>query len=232
VEAVPLRPAEVHPEEHLGPVGRLGPAGAGADRQERPALVVLAREEQLRPLPGEVGLEALAVALELRGQLLVAGFLEQLDGSEQVVGTRQEIAPGVDLGAQTGSFAEDLLGGALVVPEPGREGQRVELVDAALLRGEVKDAPRSTGSAPPGRGRQQRPLVLDLEVLEQDRAKLDQPEGGLASGDDGVHAGTVSVMWADSAVAVTVEGRRIAARSAVPLAGDEIDERCFLGLLH
>ena len=46
---------------------------------------------------------------------------------------------------------------ALVVPEPGLAGQRLELGDARLLRPEVKDAPRSTGSARPGRGRWTRP---------------------------------------------------------------------------
>ena len=52
--AVPLRPAEVHPEEHLRPVGRLRAAGAGADRQERAALVVLAGEQQGGPFAPEV----------------------------------------------------------------------------------------------------------------------------------------------------------------------------------
>ena len=35
LEAVPLRPAHVHPHEHLGPVLRLGAAGAGMDREQR-----------------------------------------------------------------------------------------------------------------------------------------------------------------------------------------------------
>ena len=74
--------------------------------------------------------------------------------------------------------------------------------------------------------------VAGLEVLEQDRTELDQPKGGLAPGDDGVHAGTVAVVRADAAVAVTVERCRVAARSAIAFTGDEIDKRCFLGLLQ
>ena len=54
--------------------------------------------------------------------------------------------------AQAVGLAQDLLRGALVVPEPGFLGQRVELGDARFLGLEVKDAPRSTGSARPGRG--------------------------------------------------------------------------------
>ena len=75
-------------------------------------------------------------------------------------------------------------------------------------------------------------LVPDLEILEQDRAQLDEPQGRLAPGDDGVHAGAVAVVGADTAVAVTVECSGVAAIPTVPLAGDEIDERRFLGLLH
>ena len=75
-------------------------------------------------------------------------------------------------------------------------------------------------------------LVPSLEILEQDRAQLDESQRSLASGDDGVHAGTISVVGADAAVAVTVECRGVTARPAVSLAGDEIDERCFLSLLH
>jgi hypothetical protein len=64
-------PAEVHPEEHLGPVGCLGPAGASADRQDRAALVVLAREEERRSLAIEVLFELGGGPFELRRQLRV-----------------------------------------------------------------------------------------------------------------------------------------------------------------
>jgi hypothetical protein len=75
-------------------------------------------------------------------------------------------------------------------------------------------------------------LVPGLQILEQDRAQLDEAQRGLASGDDGVHAGAVTIVRAHPAVAVAIEGCRVTARSAVTLTGDEIDERCFLSLLH
>ncbi len=70
------------------------------------------------------------------------------------------------------------------------------------------------------------------EVLEQDRTELDEAQGRLAPGDDGVHAGAIAVVGADAAIAVTVEGCRVAAGPAVTLTGNEIDERRFLGLLQ
>ncbi len=66
--------------------------------------------------------------------------------------------------------------------------------------------------------------VASLEVLEQNRAELNKAQGRLAPGDDGVHAGAVAVGGADAAIAVTVEGRGVAAIPAIALAGDEIDE--------
>jgi hypothetical protein len=74
--------------------------------------------------------------------------------------------------------------------------------------------------------------VAGLEILEKDRTELDQSEGRLAPGDDGVHAGTIAVVGADAAIAITVERRGVAARAAIALTGNQIDERLFLGLLH
>jgi hypothetical protein len=120
----------------------------------------------------------------------------------------------------------------LVVPESRFARERVELGQPGLLAGEVKDAPRSTGSARPGPGRRWRPSVPDLEIVEQDRTELDESEGRLAPGDDGVHAGTVAVVGADAAIAIAIEGGGVAAGPAIPFAGDEIDEGRFLSLLH
>src|SRR5688500_760452 len=75
-------------------------------------------------------------------------------------------------------------------------------------------------------------LVPDLEILEQQRPQLDEPQGRLAPRDDGVHAGTVAVVRAHAAVSVAIQRRSVAARATVALACDEIDERGILGLLH
>jgi hypothetical protein len=198
-------------------------------------LVVLAREEELGPLPLEVGGQGGEGIVELDGELGVVRLLDELEGREEVPDARLEAAPEVDLLAEAVRLAQGALCGSLVVPEAGLLGQRLELGDPPFLVVEVKDAPRSRGSAGPGPGSRQRPsssLVPCLEVLEEDRSELDEPQGGLAPGDDGVHARTIAVMGADAAVPVTVECGCVTARSAVPLTRDEIYERRFLGLLH
>ena len=151
-EAVALRPAEVHPQEHLGPVGRLRATRAGADREQGRPLVVFAREEQRRPFAQEVLLERREIALELGFEIGVGGLVEQLDRGQQVVGPDQEGAPGGDFVAKAVGLAQDLLGGPPVIPEPGFLGQRLDGGDPRLFCLEVKDAPRSTGSVRPGPG--------------------------------------------------------------------------------
>jgi hypothetical protein len=144
---VALAPAEVHPQEHLGPVGGLGPARAGADRHDRVLRVVLAREQEQRPLPVELQRERIGFAGDVGFGVGVRGVGEERLELLQVVDALLERAPGLDLVAQALRLADDLLCGPLVVPEPGLDRARVQLLDPLLLGGEVKDAPRSTGSA-------------------------------------------------------------------------------------
>ena len=75
LEAASLGPAQVHAEEHLGPVLRVGAALAAVDRDERVAGVVLAGEERVLLEPGQLALERrdepgdVAVRPVLAGQL-------------------------------------------------------------------------------------------------------------------------------------------------------------------
>ena len=147
-KAVGLGPAQIHPQEHLRPVGRFGAARAGADREDGRPGIVLAVEEELGAGLPEVLLEAGGIAVELTIELGVAGFLDQLDEGQKLVRASQETGPQVDIGAQAVGLAEDLLGGPAVVPEVGFLGQRVEGGDPAALAVEVKAAPRSPGSGP------------------------------------------------------------------------------------
>jgi hypothetical protein len=113
---------------------------------------MLAGEQQGGPFPPEVLLERRCIPLELGLELSIGDLVEQLERDLEIVGAGQQIPPGVKLGTEAVGLAEDLLGAALVVPEAGFLGQRLQLGDALGLGLEVKDAPRSTGSVRPGRG--------------------------------------------------------------------------------
>ena len=118
---------------------------------------MVAGEEDRGPLAGKVRLQGGRFAVQLRGELGITGLLDELEGGEEVVGAGFEAAPQLDLGTELGCLAEDLLRAALVVPEAGFCGQRLELSGARLFGPEVKDAPRSTGSARSGHGWRTRP---------------------------------------------------------------------------
>jgi len=68
-------------------------------------------------------------------------------------------------------------------------------------------------------------LVPGLQILEQDRAQLDEAQRSLAPGDDGVHAWAVGVVGAHATIAIAVECCGVAAGPAIALTGDQIDER-------
>ena len=82
VESPPLRPAQVHAQHHLGPVLRVGPAGAGVDLRDGVALVVLAGEQgaQLELVERALAtVAAMSVELALEPGELTAAFLERHD---------------------------------------------------------------------------------------------------------------------------------------------------------
>jgi hypothetical protein len=130
---VPLSPAEIHAEEHLGPVGCLRPASAGTDRQKRAAFVVLPREQELCTLALEVALQGCGFAVELGRQFGIAGLLDELESGNDIAGPPVELAPQLEFGTEAIGLAEGLLCGSLVIPEAGPSRLRVERGDALGL---------------------------------------------------------------------------------------------------
>ena len=125
LHAAPLRPAHLHPQQHLGPVLRVGAAGAGVHGHDRVAGVVLAREEprllELREPRLDRG--ALLRELGVHRVVLLGHLLERLEvvdvGLERA--ERLEPPPGRRvLGGHRG-------GSLLVVPEAGRPHVALEL---------------------------------------------------------------------------------------------------------
>jgi hypothetical protein len=60
-----LRPTQVHAEQHLGPVRGFRATGAGANREEGVAVVVLAGEQERGAFATNIGLEGVGIAIEL-----------------------------------------------------------------------------------------------------------------------------------------------------------------------
>jgi hypothetical protein len=114
---VTLGPAEVHPQEDLGPIGSLGAAGSGADGQERIALVVLTAKEQIAACDAVLGFEFGSLAGDVGQETLVLLFLSESEQLQRRLGTRFQVSPELEFSAKSLGFAKRLLRTPLVVPE-------------------------------------------------------------------------------------------------------------------
>ena len=142
LEATVGGPAQVHPQQHLGPVLRVRSAGAGVDRDDGVAAVVLAVEERVLLEPLELAAKRLQLGLDVGRELGLE--LEQLGGV--VVLALQALVAVEPLG-EAGVLGRDGGCAGLVVPEARRAQLLLELGDAGRQRIRVKGnhEPRQAG---------------------------------------------------------------------------------------
>ena len=150
LEAALLGPAQVHAQQHLGPVLGVGAAGAGRDLDEGGAAVVLAGEER-----GLLQRVDLARGRAGRWRPARSAISSSSSASSTIVGRSsssvREAVEQVELAGQLGPLGAHLAGGAGVVPESGRGDRLVELGDAGAERVGVKGnhGPRRAGPSTP-----------------------------------------------------------------------------------
>src|SRR5439155_8572152 len=137
--AVALRPAQVHAQQHLRPVLRLGPARSGVDRDQRAEAVPLAREQALELEIGDLLLDPLELARELVEQRLVALALGQLQHLPQRPEFLLARAPFLDRALRSLQRRHGPLRLLGPVPEARRAQARLEVPDLALAGIDVKD---------------------------------------------------------------------------------------------
>ena len=145
LEAAPLGPAHHHPQHHLGPVLRVGAAGAGVDGHERVARVVGAGEQPLLLERGEPLLDRGQRLLQLGRQLGI--LLGELDEPVEVGRVGLELVERLEPALQARVLGVDLGGGVGLVPEAGLAHLRLERGGALLQASRVKDSPRAGTSA-------------------------------------------------------------------------------------
>ena len=145
-EAAPLGPAQVHPQQHLGPVLRVGAAGARAHRDDGVAGVVLAVEEARLLELGQPALDRGELLVELGGDLGILG--RHLDEVAEVgdVGARATGRSRASA-ARAACRAEVFAAGSWSSQKPGRLHRCLERGYLGFERGGVKGSPRA-GSAP------------------------------------------------------------------------------------
>ena len=141
-EAAALEPAQVHAQQHLGPVLRLGAASPGVDGENGAALVVLAAEEALLLPMLKLALQRPQAVGQFGEELAVHGVAGELLAHELLSG-RELLEPLL----QAAVLARDARRRLLVVPERGRAHTLLEGGDlGSQLRG-VKDSSAASSDA-------------------------------------------------------------------------------------
>src|SRR5579864_5375292 len=130
-EAAPLGPAQVHAEQDLGPVLRVGAAGVGLDRDDGVTGVVFAGEERVL-----LQLCQLLLGLVQDGEQLFLG--ERSDAFLEEREVRLEALVAVELALRTRVLGRQLRRALLVVPEVGFRELFFELGDSGRQRSDVK----------------------------------------------------------------------------------------------
>ena len=116
LEAAPLGPAQVHAQQHLGPVLGVGAAGSGADRDDRVAAVVRAAEQARLLELGEPRLDRAQLRVEFVGELGV--LRRHLGELAEVTDVGLEPPEGLEPALGAGVRCGDRGGALLIVPEP------------------------------------------------------------------------------------------------------------------
>ncbi len=142
LEAAALGPAQVHAQDHLGPVLRLGAAGARMHGDDRVLGVVLAAEHLLDLAGLDFGLQLVETAHEIAADVLAG--VEPLAQDDEVVGALAQRLQQRDVFVEAPAPLQHLLRRGLVVPEVGRAGLRFEAREFLLGRRRQRYLPSST----------------------------------------------------------------------------------------
>ena len=138
--AVRFRPADIHPQQHLGPVLRLGAAGPGMHFEIAVIGVGLAGEQALELAPRRFRAQLFERRFGVRDDGRLALGLPHLDQLEGVGNLPLDPAITVDRLVQLGALAQQLLCRRGIIPQPRILGLSIQLGEAAVCSLPVKDA--------------------------------------------------------------------------------------------
>jgi hypothetical protein len=128
MESARVRPAQVHAQQHLRPVLRLGASRPGLDIEKRPARVHLAGKHPRQLELPDTLLECAGIAIHYgkpRLVLLVFDQVQELAGLGQSAADPVELA---DRGREPGALTAEFLCPLRVVPDPGVTQFAIEFV--------------------------------------------------------------------------------------------------------
>jgi hypothetical protein len=141
LETLAFTPAQIHAQQHLRPVLRLGATGAGLHIDVGIVGVGLAAEHALEFQPLHLGFETLHIRCQRGGGGLVVFQLDQLGQFERVGDAARQLADAADDVFQTRPLAIEFLRALGVFPDLGVFELAQDFGQALLAGIEVKDTP-------------------------------------------------------------------------------------------
>jgi len=139
--AAVLAPAQVHPQQHFGPVLRLGAAGAGLDVHETIGAVEFARKHPPELELLDAGCDFVDVFDDGKhGAFVIVGLghVEQFRGFDESIGIEPDFADGL---FQRRAFLAQRLRPLGLVPDGGVFQLAADFFESLYLAIEVKDTP-------------------------------------------------------------------------------------------
>ena len=141
LEPPALAPAQIHPEQHLRPVLRLGAAGPGLDVDERAGGVHLAGEHPAELQSPEPFVESRDLRIDLGDDRGVGFLLGQAEERLRIVEAGVEPVEELDRIPQPRPLAAKGLRSGGIVPDAGRFELAIDLLQPLAARLDVKDTP-------------------------------------------------------------------------------------------
>ncbi len=115
----PFRPAQVHAQQHVGPVLGVGPAGPGMDADQRRVLGVGVGAQQVDLLPADVLVENPQVLPQRGFDVAIALGDRHLGEADHIPSARLQLVPDRNLIAKALGFLREPLRPRWVLPEVG-----------------------------------------------------------------------------------------------------------------
>src|SRR6185369_13374521 len=139
--------AEIHPQEHLGPVLGLGPAGAGIYGKVAGAAIVRSGEHPLEFGGNHLFFKLFIQFVSFLKSRLVLDLAAELDKHADIFSLTLQAVPARQYLFDHGSFAKDDLRPLIIIPETGCGDAGLYLLDILPFAIYVKETPEAWKSA-------------------------------------------------------------------------------------
>ena len=147
VESAAFAPAQIHSQQHLGPVLRLGAAGAGVDRQPGVARIHFAVEHALKLQRLEPALAVIEILLDRKQRGFVILLARQHQQLGRVVQRNVQRLDRIERFEQRRALAPQIATAIGILPDLRRSQLLFHLAQALFLSGIVKDTPSTPSGA-------------------------------------------------------------------------------------